>query len=41
MTAKLGKMRTAAAAGFTFLRLYLLPSKTNELPRDIRLAPTW
>jgi hypothetical protein len=33
MTAKIGKARTVAAAAFTFLRLYLLPSKTNALPR--------
>jgi magnesium-protoporphyrin IX monomethyl ester (oxidative) cyclase len=41
MTAKLGKARTAAAAGFTLLRLYLMPAKANDLPGRIRLAPTW
>jgi len=41
MTAKLGKAWTAAAAGATFLKLYLLPSKANNLPGQIRLAPTW
>jgi magnesium-protoporphyrin IX monomethyl ester (oxidative) cyclase len=41
MTAKIGKVRTVAAAGFTFLKLYLLPSKANELPGQIRLVPTW
>jgi magnesium-protoporphyrin IX monomethyl ester (oxidative) cyclase len=41
MTAKIGKVRTMAAAGFTFLRLYLLPSKANDLPGQIRLVPTW
>jgi magnesium-protoporphyrin IX monomethyl ester (oxidative) cyclase len=41
LTAKLGKLRTTAAAGLCLLRLYMIPSKTNALPRDIRLAPTW
>ena len=41
LTAKLGAMWTAAAAGTTLLRLYLIPAKTNDLPADIRLAPTW
>jgi hypothetical protein len=25
----------------TFARLYLLPSKPNPLPAEIRLAPVW
>jgi magnesium-protoporphyrin IX monomethyl ester (oxidative) cyclase len=29
------------AAGATFLRLYTLPAKTHELPKEIRLAPVW
>ena len=40
----LGKLRRAsltAAAALTFARLYLLPSKANALPADIRLAPVW
>ena len=41
MTAKIGKVRTLAAAGFTFLRLYLLPSKSNNLPGKVLLVPTW
>ena len=41
MTARLGNMWTAAAAGVTLFRLYLIPAKSNDLPADIRLAPTW
>ena len=41
MTAKLGKAWTAVAASATMIRLYLIPSRTNDLPADIRLAPTW
>ncbi len=40
----LGKFRKAglvAAAAIEFARLYLLPSKPNSLPADIRLAPVW
>jgi magnesium-protoporphyrin IX monomethyl ester (oxidative) cyclase len=41
MAARLGKIRTAAAAGATFLRLFLIPSKSNRLPENIRLVPSW
>ena len=41
LAAKLSKARTTAAAATAFLRLYMIPSKSNALPRDIRLAPTW
>ena len=30
-----------AAAGVAFVRLFLIPTKSNTLPADIRLAPTW
>lgn len=30
-----------AAGLFTFLRLYLLPVRGNELPNDVRLKPAW
>ena len=35
------RLGLAAAAGFTLLRLYVLPARPNALPADIRLAPTW
>lgn len=41
LTAKLGKLRTVTAAGWTFLRLFMIPARTNQLPADVRLAPTW
>jgi magnesium-protoporphyrin IX monomethyl ester (oxidative) cyclase len=29
------------SGALTFLRLYMMPVKSNELPKDIRLAPAW
>ena len=29
------------AAAFAFARLYLIPSKPNDLPQQVRLAPAW
>jgi magnesium-protoporphyrin IX monomethyl ester (oxidative) cyclase len=40
-TGKIRKAAYAVAAAVSFARLYLLPSETNELPADIRLAPVW
>jgi magnesium-protoporphyrin IX monomethyl ester (oxidative) cyclase len=40
----MGKLRKAglvAAAGVGFLRLYLIPAKHNDLPRQVRLSPAW
>jgi magnesium-protoporphyrin IX monomethyl ester (oxidative) cyclase len=40
----IGKVKSlglVAAAGFTFVRLFLLPTKQNAMPKHIRLAPAW
>jgi len=39
--AKLQRASNKASAGWIFLRLYLLPTKPNELPAQIRLNPIW
>ena len=31
----------SVAGGATFLRLYCLPTRSNELPADARMAPAW
>mgnify|MGYP006192098335 CR=1 FL=1 len=39
-----GKLKGAAlgvAGAATFLRLYMLPVISNELPNEVRLAPAW
>jgi len=38
---KVKRAGLAVAAGLAFARLFLLPSKPNPLPAEIRLAPTW
>ena len=40
----MGKVRNAgltAAAGATFIRLFLLRAKPNALPANVRLQPAW
>ena len=37
----LKRIGCGAAAAVTFLRLYTLPVTPNELPQNVRLAPTW
>ena len=41
LVGKITRAGCMAAAALTFVSLYLLPSKPNELPADIRLAPVW
>ena len=39
-----GKLKGAAlttAAAFAFARLYLIPVKSNEMPKQVRLSPVW
>jgi hypothetical protein len=31
----------SANAAFTFARLYFLPTRSNELPKDVRMVPAW
>jgi magnesium-protoporphyrin IX monomethyl ester (oxidative) cyclase len=38
---KISKAVLAVSAAVVFARLYILPSKKNELPREIRLKPIW
>ena len=38
---KLKRLCLGAAAGATFVRLYLLPAQSNPLPAQIRLEPVW
>ena len=41
LAAFMSKMTTPLKAGFTILRLFMIPTKKNELKPDIRLVPTW
>jgi len=38
---KLAQAALSVSGAATFLRLFLLPVRRNELPREIRLAPAW
>jgi magnesium-protoporphyrin IX monomethyl ester (oxidative) cyclase len=37
----LQRLGYGAAAAATFARLYLLPTKRNEIPQQVRMAPAW
>jgi magnesium-protoporphyrin IX monomethyl ester (oxidative) cyclase len=39
--AALSKVKTAASAGFVFARLFFMKSKSNQVPQDVLLQPTW
>lgn len=38
---RLARLGLGLVAGATFVRMYLLPSRPNSLPEDVRLAPAW
>jgi len=41
LVGRLRRLALTAAGGVTFLRLFLLPTRPNALPQQIRLAPAW
>ena len=41
VTGRVKQAGLAAAAGFTFLRLFMMPVKENALPASSRLQPAW
>ena len=41
LLAAVGGAGLALAAAVTFASLYLLPTKKNALPSEVRLAPAW
>jgi len=41
LSAFISKVTTPIKAGFTILRLFMIPTKKNELKPDIRLVPSW
>ena len=41
LAAKISKVTTGLKAGWVFLRLYTMPTKRNEAPANVRLAPSY
>ena len=41
LSGKLAKLGTSLKAGFVFARLMMIPAKKNDLPENIRLAPSY
>ena len=41
LAAKISKVTTSLKAGWVFLQLYTMPTKRNELPVNVRLAPSY
>ena len=41
LSAFISKVTTPIKAGFTILRLFMIPTKKNELKPNIRLVPSW
>jgi magnesium-protoporphyrin IX monomethyl ester (oxidative) cyclase len=41
MSGRVKRFGLTLAAGLAFVRLFLLPTKRNQVPRAIRLAPAW
>jgi magnesium-protoporphyrin IX monomethyl ester (oxidative) cyclase len=38
---QLRRLALGASGAVTLLRMYLIPTKPNALPQDVRLAPAW
>jgi magnesium-protoporphyrin IX monomethyl ester (oxidative) cyclase len=41
LAARFRRLVLPLAAAAAFARLFMLPAKSNELPREIRLQPAW
>jgi magnesium-protoporphyrin IX monomethyl ester (oxidative) cyclase len=41
LSGTLKRIGHAAAGAATFARLYFLPTRPNDLPRQVRVAPAW
>lgn len=41
LSARISKATSGLKAGWVFLQLMMMPAKSNELPANIRLAPSY